>query len=123
MTNEEILALAGEPFGYIESGRYSINTDGGPNAWRKRKAYKGALYTSDQLLAVAKPMEDEIAELKQQLESYRADAERYRFLREQRWSESNMCVVLYPKNAVRLGHECPSGERLDCYIDAAKGGE
>ena len=47
------------------------------------------------------------------------DAARYRWLRKQHWSESSICVVMHPKNAVRLGHECPSEERLDDFIDAA----
>jgi len=47
------------------------------------------------------------------------DAERYRWLREQHWSESRLCVVEHPKNAVKLGHVCPSLEHLDVAIDEA----
>jgi hypothetical protein len=49
------------------------------------------------------------------------DAERYRWLRAQHWNESNMAVVRYPKTSVKLGFDCPSGERLDEAIDAAIG--
>lgn len=49
-----------------------------------------------------------------------ADAERYRWLREQEWSASKLCVVVEPKRAVKLGHDCPSLHRLDEAIDAAR---
>lgn len=48
------------------------------------------------------------------------DAARYRWLREQHWNESNVAVVLAPKKAVKLGYDCPSGQRLDEIIDAAR---
>lgn len=60
-----------------------------------------------------------IAELEQQLEEARKDAERYRWLRTQNWDEADLCVVAYPRNAVKLGHDCPSLDRLDDAIDAA----
>lgn len=44
-------------------------------------------------------------------------AERYQWLREQHWNDSPMAVVMRPKDAVKLGHECPFGDRLDAYID------
>lgn len=50
----------------------------------------------------------------------RRDAERYRKLRVMHWNESPLCVVADPKRAVRLGYDCPSGERLDAMLDAAK---
>lgn len=46
------------------------------------------------------------------------DAERYRWLREQHWSESALAVVSDPKQNVRLGVYCPSGDLLDATIDA-----
>ena len=49
----------------------------------------------------------------------RKDAERYRWLREQYWNSADICVVRNPKEAVKLGHDCPSFERLDSFIDAA----
>jgi hypothetical protein len=48
------------------------------------------------------------------------DAERYRWLRSQHWSESAVAVVSDPKENVRLGVYCPSGEQLDNFIDAAR---
>lgn len=47
------------------------------------------------------------------------DAERYRWLREQQWNEADMAVVCHPKKSVKLGFDCPSGQRLDDAIDAA----
>ena len=47
------------------------------------------------------------------------DAERYRWLREQHWNEADMAVVCYPKKSVKLGFDCPSGQRLDEALDAA----
>lgn len=49
------------------------------------------------------------------------DALRYRWLREQHWSESEVAVILDPKVNVKLGTDCPSGERLDNMIDAKLG--
>jgi len=46
--------------------------------------------------------------------------QRYLWLREQHWNESNVAVVLAPKKAVKLGYDCPSGQRLDEIIDAAR---
>lgn len=47
------------------------------------------------------------------------DAARYRWLRQQHWSDAPMCVVIQPHFAVKLGHDCPAGDRLDDAIDAA----
>ena len=47
------------------------------------------------------------------------DATRYRWLREQHWNEADMAVVCHPKKSVKLGFDCPSGQRLDEAIDAA----
>lgn len=50
------------------------------------------------------------------------DAARYRWLREQHWNEAPpLCVVTRPKQAVRLGHDCPTLDRLDAAVDAAMG--
>ena len=48
------------------------------------------------------------------------DAERYRWLRKQHWNEGVLCVVAQPKKSVKLGRDCPSLDRLDCFIDAAR---
>jgi hypothetical protein len=50
------------------------------------------------------------------------DAERYRWLRAQNHSESTLCVVQNPQDAVKPGKDCPSLERLDNLIDKAIGG-
>lgn len=47
------------------------------------------------------------------------DAERYRWLRAQNWNSGVLAVVAGPKEAVKLGYDCPSGSRLDEQIDAA----
>lgn len=48
------------------------------------------------------------------------DAARYRWLRTQHWNEAPLCVVSSPRQSVKLGYECPSMERLDDVIDAAR---
>lgn len=50
------------------------------------------------------------------------DAERYKWLRERNWSDSPLCVVTKPYEAVKLGYDCPSHNRLDAAIDAAMKG-
>lgn len=55
-----------------------------------------------------------------EIAALRRDAERYRKLRVMHWNESPLCVVADPKRAVRPGYDCPSGERLDALLDAAK---
>lgn len=44
-------------------------------------------------------------------------AARYAHLREAHWNDSSLAVVVNPKKAVKLGHDCPSGERLDTLLD------
>jgi hypothetical protein len=50
------------------------------------------------------------------------DAARYRWLREQDWFRSPLCVLRDPKKALiewrGLGADCPSLDRLDAAIDA-----
>jgi len=60
-------------------------------------------------------------QLKADNEALRKDADRYRWLRSQHWNESDMAVACHPKKSVKLGFDCPSGERLDHAIDAAMG--
>lgn len=57
---------------------------------------------------------------RQPLYSTRLAAERYRWLREQHWDKSPIAVVVNPKAAVKLGHECPSGIRLDQLLDSMR---
>jgi hypothetical protein len=52
---------------------------------------------------------------------WKRDAERYRWLRRQHWNEADLCVVMHPGKAVKLGYDCPSLDRLDAAIDATKG--
>lgn len=65
----------------------------------------------------------EIERLTRELAEAREDAARYRALRAMNWHDSPMCVVMDPKRAVKLGHDCPSLERLDAAIDSARGTE
>lgn len=60
-----------------------------------------------------------VSKLKAENESLRKDAERYRWIRVQQWDASCLAVVASPKKAVKLGYDCPSGDRLDKQIDAA----
>ena len=59
-------------------------------------------------------------DLRAEVEALRADAERYRWLRAQHWHDGPMCVVVAPKQSVKLGADCPSEERLDAFIYAAR---
>jgi len=61
----------------------------------------------------------ELARLRAENERLKADAARYEWLRRQHWSDASMCVVMKPRSAVRLGHDCPAVDRLDAAIDAA----
>ncbi len=54
-----------------------------------------------------------------ELAALRKDAERYRWLRAQHWDTAELCVVMDPKDAVKLGRTCPSGEYLDIAVDDA----
>ena len=56
-----------------------------------------------------------VADLEQAI---RTDAARYRWLRSQNWNDGVLGVVVNPKTAVKLGHDCPSHDRLDDAIDA-----
>lgn len=57
--------------------------------------------------------------LKSENEALRRDAKRYRFLRNQHWPVAYLAVVVNPKVSVKLGHDCPSGDRLDEQVDGA----
>lgn len=52
------------------------------------------------------------------LESMRKYAERYLYLRSCHWNDSPLVVVRNPKQQVKLGAYCPSGNLLDDAIDA-----
>lgn len=58
-----------------------------------------------------------------ELEEYKKDALRYRFLRKQYWHTSKLAVVCNPKDAVKLGHDLPVCQRLDEMIDKIMGDE
>ena len=54
-------------------------------------------------------------------EKMREDAERYRWLRNQNWTQRGLFVVSAgQRDVVRLGTNCPSLELLDDAIDAAR---
>lgn len=50
------------------------------------------------------------------------DADRYRWLRAQHWTDNTIAAVSRPKDAIKLGNYCPSEERLDDLIDEAMKG-
>lgn len=58
-------------------------------------------------------------EMARQLKKAEKDAARYRWLRECNLDESAICSVANPKESVKLGTDCPSGDRLDSFIDEA----
>lgn len=80
----------------------------------KQVAMIGAGFSD--LTALSKKLERENGELKK-------DALRYRWLRNQHWDSSNVCVVCDPRETVRLGSDCPSLRRLDALIDEELGKE
>ena len=41
------------------------------------------------------------------------------WLRAQHWNTAQLCVVMDPKDAVKLGRRCPSGDYLDIAADDA----
>mgnify|MGYP003517323134 CR=1 FL=1 len=86
--------------------RLEVRDDGGPDGISCR----------DESIRL---QDTEIARLRAENERLKADAARYAWLRRQHWSDASMCVVMKPRSAVRLGHECPSVDRLDAAIDAA----
>lgn len=54
---------------------------------------------------------------------HRKDATRYRTLRQMNWNVSPLAVVCHPKESVKLGYDCPFGERLDEVLDEIAQGE
>lgn len=43
----------------------------------------------------------------------------YKWLRSQHWNDNTICAVVKPKDAMKLGHDAPSGDRLDQLIREA----
>lgn len=62
----------------------------------------------------------EMRKLQAENDELRADAERYRLLRAQHWTDNTLGVVRRPKDAVRLGSYIPSESNLDSEIDALR---
>lgn len=56
-------------------------------------------------------------EAESNLEPAMVDANRYRWLRQQLWHGSPLCVVRNPRQALYVGSTCPSGDVLDDAID------
>lgn len=52
------------------------------------------------------------------LAAWRRDAKRYRAMRNLNWHDSKHCLVSKPRDNVKLGSDCPSGERFDAVADA-----
>lgn len=50
-------------------------------------------------------------------EDLEPDARRYRTLRQMHWNDGPLAVVANPQETVKLGVDCPSGERLDQMLD------
>ncbi len=50
-------------------------------------------------------------------EDLEPDARRYRTLRQMHWNDGPLAVVANPKASVKLGVDCPGGERLDQMLD------
>ena len=92
----------------------------GADAWKLKhdqmKADRAACWA--EFKALVKSSMDNEKYLNEQIDSLRPNAERYQWLRAQTWNTSPLCVVTQPKESVKLGYDCPFGERLDAMIDA-----
>lgn len=92
----------------------------GADAWKfkhdQMKADRAACWA--EFKALVKSSMDNEKYLNEQIDSLRTNAERYQWLRAQTWNTSPLCVVTKPKESVKLGYDCPFGERLDVMIDA-----
>jgi len=101
--------------------------------WNRRAPTQGAdarpvAITNEQCWKLFNAAKEGNAAFSKELDSFFAtrdaapniNEQRYLWLREQHWNESNVAVVLAPKKAVKLGYDCPSGQRLDEIIDAAR---
>ncbi len=77
----------------------------------------GGALPNENITAMTERLIGERAALAAELSELRADAERYRWLRIQDWFDGPMAVVVNPKDAIKLGHDAPSRERLDAAID------
>ena len=102
----------------IELGRKATFSTGNPffpcDSKTMRKAARWAEHQ------VRTPLLERIAELEREADALKVDAERYRWIRAQHWSGGPLAVVANPKYAVKLGYGCPSLDRLDAAIDAAR---
>lgn len=72
-------------------------------------------FDADELYPVGRAIEQAVLQ-SPEIQKLREDAELYRTLRGMWWNDSPLCVVSNPKNSVRPGSDCPSGERLDLAI-------
>lgn len=61
---------------------------------------------------------EEASTLAAEIAAMRQGAQRYLRLRAQNWNDSELCVVMNPRKALKLGFDCPSHERLDAIVDA-----
>jgi hypothetical protein len=69
-------------------------------------------------------LETAFASLQEENSELRKDAERYRWLRQCNWFDSEVCVLRHPRSVLTrggggLGADCPSLYRLDEAIDTA----
>ena len=112
--SDEIVSLRAS----VESARTkAIALESRRDAWRD-----SAILSQRSASELARQVDQqaaELARLRAENERLKADAARYEWLRRQHWSDASMCVVMKPRSAVRLGHDCPAVDRLDAAIDAA----
>jgi hypothetical protein len=67
----------------------------------------------------ARSLERDLTACQERLRVAEEDARRYRWLRQQHWSDNKIAVVEFPRDCVMLGTNCPSGRLLDAAIDEA----
>lgn len=98
--------------GKPDGGRFF---DGTPSDSAIETAANSYIPCAPQLLVIQPATSITAAEL----ERLQKNDARYRWIREQSWNASELCVVSQPKHSVKLGYDCPSYARLDEAIDAA----
>lgn len=72
---------------------------------------------NDALVAARPLLEQPAAEPAPAQTDQQLNARRYETLRAMHWNDGPLAVVANPKTSVKLGTDCPSGERLDQMLD------
>jgi hypothetical protein len=83
----------------------------------KDRAMSARIFQHDEDAGQYAAIAAHITQLQAEVDALRKDADRYQYLRKQHWTTANLCVVVNPASAVKLGYECLSLEILDTKVD------